>query len=313
MTGPMRQRGGLLIITVVLIVTIGLLATVLPVVFVSETRSMLDQARSEEAFVIAESGLQRGIRQWKLNPSTYTNEGPVTFGGGNFTITVLGTDFSGATLPTGQKRIRSVGQVASVQGNVSRTTEAIVALNGAAVSDPFPSLADFTTNWVTSYDATGALIHDATNTAPSSIGGSMYIWEDATLSEQIFKGQADRTLLSPIAGGTSVTLNLWYRTKKGTPQPDEMKAWVHLVDTTGTAYNLWNYDSVANVNWSSASSTRTLPTGRTFTKLRVQFQLKNGNGPASTTKVPIEMWVDEISLSTGSGPSQIMQWRETVF
>ncbi len=315
MTGPSKQRGGLLIITVVLIVTIGFLATALPFVFVSETRSMLDQARSEEAFVIAESGLQRGIRQWRLNSATYAGEGPVTFGGGNFTVTVANTDFAGAALPAGQKRIISAGRVASVQGNVARTNEAIVALYGASLSDPFPSLSDFAANWVTSYDATkGAVTQDASNSATSSTGGSMYIWADATVSEQIFTGYAERTLSSPIAGGTSVTVNFWYRTKKGTPQADEMKAWISLIDNTGTVYTRWSYDAVANNNWSEVSTTPwSVPSGRTITKLRIEYRMKNGNGSAATTKVPIEMWFDEVSLSGAGGSSQIMQWRETVY
>lgn len=315
MTGPIRQQGGLLIVTVVLIVTIGFLAAAMPFIFVSETRAMLDQARSEEAFVIAESGLQRGIRQWKLAPTTYASEGPVAFGGGNFTITVAATDFAGAALPSGQKRIVSVGLVPSVQGNVSRTTEAIVALNGATLSDPFPSAADWAANWVTSYDpAKGTLTHDVTTSAPPSAGGSVWIVSNPAVDEQIFSGTAIRTLSSSVASGTSVTLNFWFRMKKGHPSPDEMKTSISLTNASGSVVcTLWSHDGVTNMfnPWTEVTATKTC-SGATFTKLRIWFQLKNGNGPGA--KKETELQFDEITLSGGgSGSSAVTQWREPVF
>lgn len=118
-----RQRGFLLIAAVVLIVVAALVLTV--IVFLSTTGSIssVRHLSSNQALFIAESGLEKGAREFSLN-SAYAGETGTSFANGSFTITTRTTDFSGNTLPSGHVRLHSVGQIAG--GAASRTIERIV-------------------------------------------------------------------------------------------------------------------------------------------------------------------------------------------
>lgn len=119
--GTGQQRGFLLIAAVVLIVGAALVLTVL--VFLSTTGAMsaADHASSKQALFVAESGIEKGIREWKLNPA-YTGETNTSFANGSFTVTTSPNDYSGNPLPTGRKRFVSVG---TVGGAAARTVNAI--------------------------------------------------------------------------------------------------------------------------------------------------------------------------------------------
>ena len=102
------------------------MAAVLATMVASSTQSGGMHISSAQALFIAESGLEKAIRQRSLS-NTYVGEGPVAMGQGSYTITVFNTDFGGAALPSGQRRLRSVGQV----DNATRTVEAIVRTGAA--------------------------------------------------------------------------------------------------------------------------------------------------------------------------------------
>jgi hypothetical protein len=121
--GAGRQRGFLLIAAVVLIVAAALVLTVL--VFLSTTGNMsaAGHMSAKQALFIAESGIEKGIREWKLNPA-YTGETNTPFANGSFTVTTSPNDYSGTTpLPSGRLRFLSVGTVAG--GVATRTVNAI--------------------------------------------------------------------------------------------------------------------------------------------------------------------------------------------
>lgn len=120
--GAGQQRGFLLIAAVVLIVGTALVLTVL--VFLSATGAMsaADHVSSQQALFIAESGIEKGIRSWKLNPA-YTGETNTSFANGSFTVTTSPNDYAGNPLPAGRKRFVSVGTVSG--GDAARTVNAI--------------------------------------------------------------------------------------------------------------------------------------------------------------------------------------------
>ena len=117
----LKNRGFALIAAIILIVVAAAMAVVLATLVSSSTQSGALHISSAQALFIAESGLERAIRQRSMD-NTYVGEGPVAMGQGSYTITVFNTDFSGALLPSGQRRLRSVGTI----GNETRTVEAIV-------------------------------------------------------------------------------------------------------------------------------------------------------------------------------------------
>ncbi len=122
-----RQTGSLLIAAVVLIAIIGVLAATLSVLVGGSSHAALAHLRGAQALFIGEAGLEKGARGWIQN-AAYPGESNTAFGTGDFTISVFNTDFSGAALPTNQKRIRSVG-VARASGGVvagSRTVETLI-------------------------------------------------------------------------------------------------------------------------------------------------------------------------------------------
>ncbi len=124
----MRQtnRGFALIAAIILIVVAAAMAVVMTTLVSSSSQSGAKHISSAQALFIAEAGLERAIRQRSLD-NTYVGEGPVAMGQGSYTITVFNTDFSGAALPSGQRRLRSVGQF----DTATRTVEAIVRTGAA--------------------------------------------------------------------------------------------------------------------------------------------------------------------------------------
>lgn len=121
------QRGFLLIAAVVLIAVAALMAVAIMTLTAGSGQAGGIHVNSTQALFVAESGLEKGIRQRSLS-NAYAGEGPTAAGSGTFTVTTFGTDFAGAALPAGQRRIRSVGTV----GNATRTIEAVVR-HGAAM------------------------------------------------------------------------------------------------------------------------------------------------------------------------------------
>lgn len=126
MQSPALQRGFLLIVAVILIAVAAVMAAVIVTMTAGSGQAGGGHAESARALFIAESGLEKGIRQRSLS-NAYAGEGPTAMGQGSYTINVFNTDFSGAALPSGQRRIRSVGTI----GNATRTVEAIVRTGAA--------------------------------------------------------------------------------------------------------------------------------------------------------------------------------------
>ena len=123
---PKSQRGFLLIVAVVLIAVAATMAAVIVTFTAGSGQAGGLHVQSTQALDVAESGIEKAIRARSLN-NAYAGEGPITVGAGTFTTTLFSTDFTGAALPSGQRRIRSVGTV----GTATRTVEVIVRTGAA--------------------------------------------------------------------------------------------------------------------------------------------------------------------------------------
>ena len=294
-----RQRGSLLIIAVVMIVIIGFLSTVITSLSVGQGNADLDDAGSTQALYLADSGLERGIRQWLQNPGTYTGEGPVSFGSGTFTVTVSTTDASGAPLSANQRRIDSAGEVATAGGTAKRTAEIIAQTAGWQFNEPFPDL----NNWLTTGPngdtfyigcslnglhttvpyTQGSAFVDATENAPGSTGGAFRAQVVAGKNREELGGYNERTLTDPLLSGQSISLNFWYKKILGVPTPLDMMMAIDLVATDGTVYRPWSDCTVGDVAWTSLSVPWTVPAGMTIDRIRLSYYIQNANGKKKDT------------------------------
>jgi len=123
---PSLSQGFALIAAIILIVVAAVMAAVMATLVASSSQSGGIHISSAQALFIAESGLEKAIYERSLS-NTYLGEGPTAMGQGSYTITVYSTDFSGTPLPSGQQRLRSVGQT----DTATRTVEVIVRTGGA--------------------------------------------------------------------------------------------------------------------------------------------------------------------------------------
>ncbi|MGA3084666.1 MAG: hypothetical protein ABSE95_07705 [Thermodesulfobacteriota bacterium] len=126
----MKDNAGIALITaIIIIVVISALGVVIGALFSSKMAGTSNHLLSVQAQFIAEGGLERGIYQYAANCSGYAGESNTPLGGGNFTITLYTTDFSGNSL-TGQARIRSTATIAGA----TRVVEQIAYCPGSGSS-----------------------------------------------------------------------------------------------------------------------------------------------------------------------------------
>jgi hypothetical protein len=322
------QRGSLLIIAVVMIVVVGFLASVVAFLSVGQLSTGTDSGSSTEALYLAESGLERGVRQWLQNPGTYLSEGPVTLGSGTFTITVSATDAAGAALPANQRRIISVGQVAATGGMAAHTTEAIVQLGGGGgFTEPFPDI----NNWLTAGPSgdrfytgcslsgsntrspltQGTVSFDPANNAPGSTGGAFRAEVVAGNNREQLGGYREFTLPSPLAAGDNITLDFWYMKVRGRPTPGNMMMAIDLVASNNTVYRPWSDCSTGNINWTAASVAWTVPNGRTIDRIRLAYYIRNGRSRRGRVTASAVLF-DQIVLTTpgGSGTTGVLSQQD---
>lgn len=310
------QRGGLLIAAVIMIVVISFLGSVVTVLFVGNQQAGSDFGSSTQAIMLAEAGVERGTREWKLAPSSYTGEGPLSLGNGNFSVQTFDTDLDEVTplLPT-QKRIRGIGMVSSAGGVAMRTMDRIVeAGTGFNFTEPFPDLA----NWpgsgpnatrfcppspITAVLATdGSVGQTAADNAPGSTDGAFYA-ETTAASGARLTGYREHTLSTTLAAGSNITLDLWYKKVQvtGGSKPIAMDVAVDVVATDNTVYRLWADCSKNPSGWAVAPTVSwTIPAGATIDRLRIAYDIENATSKGKNPKVvgPNSIRVDQIVLTS---------------
>jgi hypothetical protein len=320
-----KQRGFLLIAAVVLLVVAALVLTV--IVFLSATGSISTSRHvsSKQALFIAESGIEKGIRAWKLNPA-YAGETNTSFANGSFTVTPSSTDYSGAPLPAGRKRFLSVGTVPG--GGAMRTVNAIAGpenlLPPAANADfnqadfnpcvPGPPDNCEPENWdlnailppSRNTPANQFLPWDDIDPAPgSSTDRAAYVakrWngpESAT-------GAGNFTFSPAVVVIAPVTLDLRfdYWIQGGNAAKE---GYFNFTLSDGiTNWSSPETDSPHTGEWRTMLTTVTITgTGtKSITNLSFTFELKSGQ--------PKEGWLDNIVLGSGGGTPklEVKTWRE---
>lgn len=316
------QRGSLLITAVILIVIVSLLTAVIVSLFVSNSRSGADHMAASKALYLAESGLQRGTREWSLNPGTYAGEGPLTFGAGSFTVLPPDDfDFSGNPLPAGQKHITSTGSVPVAGGSAIRTIEAIVqsgALSGIVLSNngfdlPGATCPPEPTDW--NVTAPG---NDCNNGVALGGGVTGLPGDTAVFSQKSGGGgsntttatQTLATLCTTSAGTTfTVTFDYNYLETPASGGANRGRINMRLRQTSG----VWRQSGWFNVNnstggWiSHPGVTISVPAGQSLDTFEAQIQT-SGN----VTKT---LWIDNVVFTAGTcsgSTTQIIGWQEVV-
>lgn len=335
-----KQQGFLLIAAVVLIVAAALVLTVM--VFLSTTGN-LSTARhlsSKQALFVAESGIEKGIREWKLSP-VYTGETDTPFANGSFTVTTSSTDFSGAPLPADQLRFISVGTAA---GGVAMRVADVIA--GPENLLPTSANSDFNAQpGVCRYDLgcqpdgwnlqpavppSRSPLYDyspwddcrgppepgypAINNVPCSTTG---LWDRAAFARKGWNGAGSSTsagnfTFSPpvtVIAPSTLTLRFdYYFNRLGAGAAgNEMELTFRLK----TAAETWTssptpFYAVLEEQWAQGQVTFAITgTGtKQIETLEFDFELKPGQ--------PKQAWVDNLVLQTGAGPPnlEIKAWRE---
>ncbi len=293
-----RQRGSLMIVSIVMILVLGFLSVAITSLAVTSSHSNMDELAASEAFILAESGLQRGIKQWSLAPTTYTGEGPVSFGNGSFTVAAP------VVISASQATISSTASVPSINGSVSRSVEAIVDLGGAN-SIPTDDLADWPTEVLNKTDGATDIVGDGIRFRTLDINKAKY------------KGYRETSAASPLItlnSGESIDLAFEYKKVwiTGTPDtdlPKKMNVDVEMVDTTGTSYVVWSENNeFNNPSWLTAATINwTVPGGVTINRIRLSFDLQR-----SKRGYISEVSFKNITITSASGSSSILSWHEII-
>lgn len=295
-----RQRGSLLIPVIVLIVVVSVLAATISMLYGVSMKSSVDNNLSLQAFYIAEAGLEKATREWSVD-NLYAGEGAVPFGAGAFTLSVADTDYTGAALPSNQKRLISRGTITG-SPNVSRTVERIVGSGGDLLNETFPNL----NNWLTE----GPMLNTCINNDTSGLqtGGQVTISAGAFMAEvtrvnERRKGYRQHTLPSPASSGSSLTISFLYSKEKGSKPPRELTMAFDLVWSDDTTTRIWNHCGTANVNGNTFTTTTTVPAGKSLTAVRLAYDVYNTNKNSIS-----RIYFDDITITGAT--FGIMSWRE---
>lgn len=294
-----RQRGSLMIVSIMMILVLSFLGVAITSLSITNTHNAVDTLSASESFAIAESGLERGIREWSLAPSTYTGEGPVSFGNGTFTVTVT-------SITATQANIISTATVPTVSGSTIRTVDTIVDLGGAPTSVPTNNMADWPTEVLSKTEGTASIVSDSIQFTMQDIDKARY------------KGYQETSTAPPLFtlnSGETISFDFEYQKTwtTGTPdakEPKRVDVDVELVSTTGTSYTLWSENNeFNNPAWLTAPTIAwTVPGGVTIDRVRITFDMhrdKLGYIPTVAFR--------NFAISTGGGGSTIITtWQETI-
>ncbi len=286
-----------MIVTIVMILVLSFLGVAITFLSVTTTHNAVDEVAASEAFVLAESGLERGIRQWSQAPTTYAGEGPVNFGNGSFSVAAP------VILSATQARISSTAIVASIDGNVSRTIEAVVDLGGPLPSEPMNSLANWPTEVIINNQGNNQIAAGGFRARTDNGNGATYTG---------YRETGTASPLITLNGGQTINLDLEYK-KRWTgngANPSSMDMALELVSTSGTSYVIWSENNIfSNNTWLAAPTTSwTVPAGVTINRIRLSFNLaKNGNG-----RRPWVLFRNITFTSAGGGGTSIVSWQEVI-
>lgn len=248
-----------------------------------------------EALFLAESGLERASKRFADGTRCVNLAEPaIAFGRGTFTIqaaeftanicrvTVLGT-------------VRAANRV--VRGDA--TTLVYETFPDAAALVAWPQVV-IRPNGNSGFDTASAT---ADNT------GSL-IMQTRRGRNNRFEAHRTRTLQNNIAGPQTVTLNIAYKKNYTGPAPRNQELALQLLDTAGTVHPIaaFNDLSKANVWINSPTFSFNVPAGVVIDRIRLHYNLRNANNPASQ----VFIWADNVRLTTSAAAFPVKAWTEIV-
>lgn len=307
---PQRQRGVLLIAAVVIIMVAGVMALVIVTLVAGASGAGAQQLQATQALYIAESGLERAIYRWNLD-NTYAGEGPLSFGGGSYTISVFDTDSSGATLPAGRKRLRSVGAIGSSPPG-QRTVEVVVGHDLFAEPFAFAGAADFANDWtlVQATGSPGSNGYDGANNCPALPctdtdpgSGAMLVEADGGSNAATtvrWERTLDPGIVTTSALNVEVEVGHWISVNNN----PALQVSILLVDSGGGTTEIWS-TTQKNAGWELDVVPVTLNAGR-YVGMQVNFDLqKQGNRN-------ILVYLDEIRIKLPGGGVVRTDWLDVI-
>lgn len=295
--------GALLLLTVVsaLIVTSSLL-------FTSQTAASTDALFSLQAQYISHAGIERGILRFKQNPGTYWGEGPIIYGAGQLTIAVFTTDTNGQPL-NNQYRISSTGLINNGTGSFSRSHEVIAGFAAGIFNDHFIDLNNFPntgpngdtfngdcpprTDNTTVQRLGGTLTIDNTQNAPASPGGALRA--RVTTANSRLTQYLEHVFTPGYNAGQILNISFYYKKDDGTKALKDLMQALDLVASDNTIYRVWSNCSKSDIPWSSVNTTFTVPINKTITKLRLGFDIYNGNKTQT-----LQAYFDALSITSSA-------------
>lgn len=248
-----------------------------------------------EALFLAESGLERASKRFANGtPCANLAEPAIPFGRGTFTI-------QAAAFTANICRI-------TVLGTVRAANRVVRGDATTSVFEPFPDAAALTA-WPevvirnqgeSKFDAASAL---ADNT------GSLIMQTNRGRNNR-FEAHRTRTLQNNITGPQTVTLNIAYKKNYTGPAPRNQELRLQLLDTAGTVHPIAVFNDLSNANvWiNSPTFSFNVPAGIAINRIRLHYDLRNANDPASQ----VFIWADNVRLTTSAAAFPLKAWTEII-
>lgn len=313
----------LLIAAVVLILIAAVLSIAILTLNAGSAGAGAQHLSATQAFSIAESGLERGILEWKntASPNTYTgNPAPVTVGNGRFVISADGNDFNGGTLPSAERHISSTGTIAAT--GATRRVEAIV---GPANLMPVWANTNFN-------QPAGACIQAAPynctptgwyNLSGANPGGNPYQpWQDTagpdgSRAAYVYKDNNGKSAATtagsysfapPVTVTVPVTLTVGFDYSAhllGSGGASNYMQLSFTLHSSTTAWSTATFLSGDSGGWQHGTLTVNITGTGSVDISSLEFNLLAKAGQAQ------QIWLDNITIAApGDTTPQIMDWRE---
>lgn len=283
-------------IFILLVVIAGMLTTAL-YSSSSSISSSVQQQGHQKALFLAETGLevaQHYMDENNLCTNVPTATGAIPYGDGSYEITA-----SVLNAATDGCEVTVIGKSNGVVSTFKRSMLFTNATTGGNYLEPFPSDADFNTDWSVEVltKTQGTARWNAANcdaTCANAIGGSLEI--RASGWRRQFVGYRERVIPTINTGASGLTVDLTGAFKKHWTRrrPRVQEISIELQDSTNNVTTqLWvDRRKIQGNVWAPIATSTALPANRIYDRLRVSFSVRTANRGKL-----VSIGVDEINLS----------------
>lgn len=248
-----------------------------------------------EALFLAESGIERASKRFANGtPCADLPEPAIPFGRGTFTV-------QAATFTANVCRI-------TVLGAVRAANRAIRGDATTPVFEPFPDAAALAAWPEVVIRPNGNSGFDAASAAADNTGS--LIMQTKRGRNNRFEAHRTRTLQNFISGAQTVTLNIAYKKNYTGPAPRNQELRLQLLDTAGTVHPIAAFNDLSNANvWiNSPTFSFDVPAGVVIDRIRLHYNLRNANHPASQ----VFIWADNVRLTTSAELFPLKAWTAVI-